>query len=185
VARKLDGFLDMLHAGTTYIFRIIQDCEYDVEGSKFPRCTAAGSSRLEPCCDLEKRWIAVGDAAMAFDPLSSQGMITGLKSGAILGDLLGKEVSEGQERKEGDGMHSIPKMYAAVRDKYDGEKKYYYDQVHRFEGEFFARVEMQVVSAKRGRVINFGKCRRSYLDAVGPLYRLMEFKLKNGYRIST
>eukprot|EP00479_Gromia_sphaerica_P013930 TRINITY_DN8021_c0_g1_i1.p1 TRINITY_DN8021_c0_g1~~TRINITY_DN8021_c0_g1_i1.p1 ORF type:complete len:60 (-),score=20.65 TRINITY_DN8021_c0_g1_i1:65-244(-) len=34
------------------------------------------------------QWIAVGDAAMSFDPLSSQGMVTALESGVKCGQAL-------------------------------------------------------------------------------------------------
>ncbi|THG95224.1 hypothetical protein EW026_g6394 [Hermanssonia centrifuga] len=88
IARKIDGFLNLLHTQARFISSIIQDADYDVlnePGTSYPKCTAAGSSNLEPACDDESRWYAVGDAAMAFDPLSSQGMITALKMGSRLG----------------------------------------------------------------------------------------------------
>src|SRR5262249_13079182 len=44
-----------------------------------PRCTSAGSGRLEPCGG--PGWLAAGDAALAFDPLSSQGLLHALAGG--------------------------------------------------------------------------------------------------------
>lgn len=44
-----------------------------------PRCTSASSSRVEPWCG--PNWLAVGDAALAFDPLSSQGLLNALYTG--------------------------------------------------------------------------------------------------------
>jgi flavin-dependent dehydrogenase len=44
-----------------------------------PFVTAANSSRLNPIAG--RNWLAVGDAAAAFDPLSSQGVQTALQSG--------------------------------------------------------------------------------------------------------
>ena len=57
-----------------------------------PHTTAAQSARLDPF--MGEGWIAVGDAALSFDPLSSQGMLTALYTGlrggqAIAGDLGG------------------------------------------------------------------------------------------------
>jgi flavin-dependent dehydrogenase len=43
------------------------------------RIVAANSSRLD--CISRKNWLAVGDAAVAFDPLSSQGVYNALESG--------------------------------------------------------------------------------------------------------
>lgn len=40
---------------------------------------AANSSRLEPVCG--DRWLAAGDAASTYDPLSSQGIVKSLRSG--------------------------------------------------------------------------------------------------------
>lgn len=47
-----------------------------------PAVAPVGSQRLEPVCD--RGWLAVGDAAATFDPLSSLGIFKALR-GAILG----------------------------------------------------------------------------------------------------
>lgn len=47
-----------------------------------PRGTPAGGARLEPC--LGKGWAACGDAAVAFDPLSSQGLLGAMAGGHML-----------------------------------------------------------------------------------------------------
>jgi flavin-dependent dehydrogenase len=49
------------------------------EAASEPQTEAADGSRLEPVCG--DGWIAVGDAALAFDPLSSQGILTALYDG--------------------------------------------------------------------------------------------------------
>jgi flavin-dependent dehydrogenase len=51
-----------------------------------PRVVAANSSRLD--CVSGRSWLAVGDAAMAFDPLSSQGLTRALASGIRAGEAL-------------------------------------------------------------------------------------------------
>jgi flavin-dependent dehydrogenase len=58
-----------------------------------PVAFPAGSSRLHPV--LGVRWLAAGDAAVTFDPLSSQGIVTALATGraaatAALGVLEGR-----------------------------------------------------------------------------------------------
>ncbi|KAG2132997.1 hypothetical protein DEU56DRAFT_914023 [Suillus clintonianus] len=56
-ARKHDGFMNLLHA-TQHISRLISEGEYDIlfdTDSRYPICTAAGSSRLEPPCNISKR----------------------------------------------------------------------------------------------------------------------------------
>jgi flavin-dependent dehydrogenase len=64
----------------------------------------ADSRRLEPAAggDAAGAWIAVGDAASVFDPLSSQGIVKALRSGVLasyaLADLLTKGDTAGFER---------------------------------------------------------------------------------------
>jgi flavin-dependent dehydrogenase len=53
-----------------------------------PRVVAANSSRLD--CVSGRGWLAVGDAAMAFDPLSSQGLVQALASGIRAGEALNR-----------------------------------------------------------------------------------------------
>ena len=78
-------------AGTPGLAEQLRDSSLD--GASPTRACAAGSSRLDRVAGLD--WLAVGDAAMAFDPLSSQGLFhalyTGLTSapavsGALAGD---------------------------------------------------------------------------------------------------
>ncbi|MGZ9935777.1 FAD-dependent monooxygenase [Streptomyces sp. NC-S4] len=56
---------------------------YDRAGSTAPRWTAAHGLRLSP--PAGPGWVAAGDAAIAFDPLSSQGILTALHTGARAG----------------------------------------------------------------------------------------------------
>ncbi len=51
-----------------------------------PRGSPAGGSRLEPC--RGDGWAACGDAAMAFDPLSSQGVLGAMAGGHMLARAL-------------------------------------------------------------------------------------------------
>jgi flavin-dependent dehydrogenase len=65
-----------------------------------PVVRAARSGRLDPPAGED--WIAVGDAASTFDPLSSQGMLKALRSGIFAayaaGDLLAKGDDAGMHR---------------------------------------------------------------------------------------
>jgi hypothetical protein len=139
LARKPDGFLDLLHNRTVHISQIILERNYDLPpGARFPHCTAAGSSVLDPICDDAERWCAVGDSAMAFDPLSSQGIITALNAGCFIGEELGKRITVDSEGTGADGICSIADYFEAVGERYDTQKKHYYRHA-RFEGEFWAK----------------------------------------------
>ncbi|WP_366657593.1 glycine oxidase maturase GoxB [Fodinicurvata sp. EGI_FJ10296] len=72
-----------LLAGTAHVGRWIDDAGFSVETA--PRLASAGVTRLEPAADAQSGWAAVGDAAAAFDPLSSHGITTALWTGARAG----------------------------------------------------------------------------------------------------
>ncbi|KIM53006.1 hypothetical protein SCLCIDRAFT_32223 [Scleroderma citrinum Foug A] len=141
-ARKLDGFMNLLNNTTVHISQAISKHDYDLcvdPKARFPICTTACSARLEPPCqtvsDGGARWCAVGDAAMAFDPLSSQGMITALKSGVVVGDAIAKALTATDPKDDPTGI--IPHIYSQIWNKYLNEKAYFYGQEGRFEGKFW------------------------------------------------
>ena len=125
-------------------------------GTKFTRCTTAASSILEPYASWEphrkagnesgdeagednqgRGWCAVGDAALAFDPLSSQGMITALNAGMFLGSILARHLrpSPADDSRLGgsDAVEELQHAYERVREKYEEGRGYYYRVVKRFE----------------------------------------------------
>ena len=70
-----------------------------------PRVVAANSSRLDYASG--RSWLAVGDAAMAFDPLSSQGLVQALASGIRAGEAperpsCGRGCGDGRVRHQGE-----------------------------------------------------------------------------------
>jgi flavin-dependent dehydrogenase len=147
IARKEEGFLNLLQSETTHISQLIAEMADDLvvdPGARQPKCTAAGSSYLEPCYDSgddgesgSPKWYAVGDAAMAFDPLSSQGMIMALKMGYVVGEAIAQQLCAGPGRQ--DAHARVADTYGLVRDKYEREKRMCYVRVGRFDAEFWRR----------------------------------------------
>jgi len=75
-ARESSGFDQLLRCTRLTVDRVRQ---YQYRASKPPIVLAAGGSRLDNFgCD---RWLAAGDAAAAFDPLSSHGILHAIGSG--------------------------------------------------------------------------------------------------------
>lgn len=156
------------------------------------QCTAAGSSVLEPYASWEggsegefgegRGWCAVGDAALAFDPLSSQGIITALDAGAFLGARLAQTLSASPEDMSAgvlgshdcqlplspfpDFVRELTAAYERVREKYEHGRKHYYDIVQRFDA---GEVDSDSIldgelgsAAKRGRT-SFWKVQQASL----------------------
>ncbi|HWM24850.1 MAG TPA: FAD-dependent oxidoreductase [Chthoniobacterales bacterium] len=84
----------------------------------------ASSRRLEPAAGRD--WLAVGDSASRFDPLSSQGIFKALRSGIFasyaIGDLLTRHDESGLERYRRFVLDEF-KSYAEVRTKYYREEQ--------------------------------------------------------------
>jgi flavin-dependent dehydrogenase len=82
------------------------------------------SRRLEPV--VGDHWLAVGDAASRFDPLSSQGIVKALRSGIFaayaIGDLLVRDDPSGARRYHRFVFEEF-KSYTETRAKYYGEEQ--------------------------------------------------------------
>jgi hypothetical protein len=162
VARRRAGFLDLVHTSTIHVSSVLQATDYDML-AMYPKCTAAGSSYLDKVGEVHGTgdhglggWVAVGDAASAFDPLSAQGMMSALESGLYtgrwLGDLLASPASVSSlttigmpsdtaavysedQRRPTAGLPDVEAMYASMRWEYELLRKYFYGIVKRFGEE--------------------------------------------------
>jgi len=76
-ARTVEGWLGLI-ARTTHLAGRLESHGYDI--CRGPRIVSANSSRLDRATG--DGWVAVGDAAMAYDPLSSQGILAALETGS-------------------------------------------------------------------------------------------------------
>ncbi|HEX7028296.1 MAG TPA: NAD(P)/FAD-dependent oxidoreductase [Gammaproteobacteria bacterium] len=83
-AATADGF-DRLLRQSPHINDYLQKHRYQPDGNIHG--VDAGGERLDQFAG--DGWLAVGDAAQAYDPLSSQGITKGLTSGVMAGQLLG------------------------------------------------------------------------------------------------
>lgn len=85
---------------------------------------SAASGRLEPAAG--KDWLAVGDTASRFDPLSSQGIMKALRSGIFASyaivDLLTRDDETGLDRYHRYVLEEF-RSYAEVRTKYYREEQ--------------------------------------------------------------
>ncbi len=90
-----------------------------------PVVTAAETAHLDP--PAGDRWMAVGDAAASFDPLSSQGILTAI----VMGREAALHAGDPDEYAE---------RYRSVRERYDAERRSIHDMEQRWpRSPFWAR----------------------------------------------
>ncbi|WP_339899799.1 tryptophan 7-halogenase [uncultured Gilvimarinus sp.] len=82
--------------------------------------TAAHSTKLNQVCG--NRWAAIGDAAISFDPLSSQGMYNAMASAMQFAELF----------QAGAVTREYPKQVQAIWQHYVNHKAFFYGQERRF-----------------------------------------------------
>ncbi|MFM0351107.1 FAD-dependent oxidoreductase [Paraburkholderia sp. RL17-347-BIC-D] len=69
---------------TRHLYELLKVSEYSF--ATFPSIISARSSRLDKF--FGDAWVAVGDAAVSFDPLSGQGMLRAIEAGVMAADAL-------------------------------------------------------------------------------------------------
>jgi flavin-dependent dehydrogenase len=107
-------------AAASHIGALIKSCEPD--GPLIVRSTA--TQLLQPL--VTKSWLAVGDAASRFDPLSSQGILKALRAAVFasyaIGDWLTRADEAGLRRYERFVSEEF-RSYSAIRTKYYREEQ--------------------------------------------------------------
>jgi flavin-dependent dehydrogenase len=107
--RTSEGFRDRLY-DARHLHALLAGHSYQIVGH--PKGADAGSSRLDRFAG--NGWVAVGDAAIAFDPLSSQGLLCALDTGTSAGHAIDLAL-EGDIGLVVDFCHRVNAIYAAYR----------------------------------------------------------------------
>jgi flavin-dependent dehydrogenase len=97
-----------------------------------PRAHAAASQRLERM--VGDAWLAVGDAATTFDPLSSQGVIKGLRTGIMAAYAIGDFL-----RGSSSSLEKYESVLGREFEAYLDTRADYYGQERRWENSPFWR----------------------------------------------
>jgi 2-polyprenyl-6-methoxyphenol hydroxylase-like FAD-dependent oxidoreductase len=114
--RTLTGFRALLNQ-TRHVRNCLTTHGY-VLGTK-PCGAPASSTRLAP--PIGGRWLAVGDAAISFDPLSSQGVLTALVTGIAAGQALHAHLAGDQ-----DALTTYRARLAAIDTAYQQNRTMFY-----------------------------------------------------------
>lgn len=99
-----------------------------------PMVRAARSRRLDPAAG--EGWMAVGDAASTFDPLSSQGMMKALRSGIFAAYAAGDLLAKGDDAGMGRYAAFVEREFAGYL---ESRARYYADEARWPESEFWRR----------------------------------------------
>jgi flavin-dependent dehydrogenase len=128
-ARRASDFLSLVDA-TDHVAPILASTRSEPFG--VPSVFAACSTHLVPAAGPD--WLAVGDAAAAFDPLSSQGIVTALLMGREAGRVAADAVGGAP-----DATAPYTATLARVLDTYRREHAAYYRAEQRWDAQAFWR----------------------------------------------
>jgi flavin-dependent dehydrogenase len=135
------GGFEALLESTTHVRGYFAGRDYTL--MELPRATPAQSGRLERFHD--EGWLAVGDAALSFDPLSSQGIMNALYGGMMAGQALHDYLS-------GDlnALDIYSARLGAVYKAYLNNRMFYYSYEGRWPDHlFWQRRRVSISSASR------------------------------------
>jgi flavin-dependent dehydrogenase len=79
----------LLLSRTAHVSTCLDTNDYEFQTTV--KTTSANSSRLG--CSTGNGWVAVGDAALSFDPVSSQGILNALFTGMKAGEAVAEKLS--------------------------------------------------------------------------------------------
>lgn len=97
---------------TTQIASVLRESQFAPIGAE--EVTTACSAALNPCAGV--RWLAAGDAALSFDPLSSQGLLNTLFTGLAAAEAADRDLS-GERSAIAEYIATIAGIQAAYREQ--------------------------------------------------------------------
>ena len=146
-ARTFDGFLNLL-SKTHHIMPRVNQGNYILDHG--PTVTVANSSRLEILWG--EGWTAAGDAAIAFDPLSSQGVFHALYSGLAAARAVSAAISGDTVALDG-YAHRLDAVFA----EYMIKRKLFYSLERRWAENQFWQAARSVGYPTQDELQNFLK----------------------------
>lgn len=145
--RKLGWLLSQI-SSTKHLRRILGDSGYELWTPA--RCTSANSTCL--CRSIGRAWLAVGDATIAFDPLSSQGLFHGLSTAIAAANGLADYLRTGSTV----GLLQYSTMLHQVWTAYLTNRQAYYQMEGRWsEHDFWRHRQVQAASDAMARRIQW------------------------------
>lgn len=113
---------------TEHISACLDSHQYELRSAV--KAVSANSARLG--CSAGRGWIAVGDAALSFDPVSSQGILTALFTGLKAGQAVAEKLSGNS-----DSISNYEQRLAKIYDAYLQNRSAYYGVEQRWPARPF------------------------------------------------
>jgi flavin-dependent dehydrogenase len=120
--RTKRGYSSIL-SRTDHVFACLDSHQYELRSAV--RAASANSARLG--CSTGRSWTAVGDAALSFDPVSSQGILTALFTGMKAGQAVAEKLSGNS-----DPISDYAVRLAKIYDAYLQNRSVYYSVEQRW-----------------------------------------------------
>jgi flavin-dependent dehydrogenase len=136
VARDRDALLERA-ASTTELAALLDAAGFVAEQTS--GFTSAHTATLEPCAG--DGFLAAGDAALAFDPLSSQGLLNALFTG-----LASAEAADAHLRGDTEALRRYRETIAGIRAAYRQHLALYYGMVRRWPDAPFWKLRLVRIS---------------------------------------
>ncbi|WP_079110362.1 tryptophan 7-halogenase [Streptomyces roseifaciens] len=131
-------------ARTGHVYRRLEG--YDPASAPVPCWAPAHGLQLSPAAG--PGWVAAGDAALAFDPLSSQGILTALHTGARAGQTVAACLADAG--RTADELADYTEFLEGIAAAYRRHHAYAYDQEQRWPSSPFWRRRRTGVKALPG-----------------------------------
>ncbi|BAI76756.1 FAD-binding monooxygenase (plasmid) [Azospirillum sp. B510] len=142
-ARDVSSLLRRL-SGCSMLSDALRACGFEAEGQG--GFCAAHSSSLSPASG--DGWLAVGDAALGFDPLSSQGIFNALYTGLAAAEAADRHLSGDTGALPGYAAGLAP-----IRDAYRAHLHAWYGLERRWRDRPFWRRRLEIPLSPRGEVM--------------------------------
>jgi len=129
-AANTQGFVELL-AQSPQLAEYVRHAEFKPVGRV--RGAAAGSERLSKFCG--DGWLAVGDAAQSYDPLSSQGIYKALSSGSMAAQMVHYALSD--SNKDTFFIKRYAQEQTRLWNEYVQQRDHYYTSEQRWSNHLF------------------------------------------------
>lgn len=144
IACSIDGMKELLNK-THHVNNIVYSKGYEL--TQAPIGKPANSCRAGQF--ISDNWIAIGDAACSFDPLSSQGILFALESADFAAELIHERLSLNYENNQ-QYEQFINKKY----NEYLENRYYYYNHEQRWlKSNFWSKMHRYTLEALDGELI--------------------------------